>query len=1067
MVGERQSGPSPSSADGEAKGADADGDVIHGAPTGPQNISAAIRAYKQGKRAKAKKMVCSHGVADRTEANARAGADMLPRKSADLVLPEPVGDQLDVSVAHMVKLIRKKALMDAQSVDFYGFADDKLRGVCGVPELPGKPSYIWQEARMRRLVLLGVIPPQGMQIMNASNMNQLNKVSRLEQQARIARGEAEATRPVVAATTAPKTPYGYALRSAEGLKFVEGLQQIQKGIGVSSGCQRVAFTARANYEAGGASATEDCKNGFPATLRQKMADAWHRRFPAAGRMYNCGYGEDSIVLIIWYDEEGLMHILVRNVEEGSKQGCVLGNGVFCAAAQDVFEVIAPEFPDFEFLAIIDDLTINISAQPNDSAWHRVYRMYAKFHHRYKVEWAKWGITVAKSTLLIPPNAPWPKQGVMPSSVRVTNEGYTLLGADIGKPSFRKKQGEAQVDVSEWQLAQVSKLREGEENFISMGMAIKCINVRMHYYVRVNPPCGFPEAIRRHDEVMRKHNSLDLQLEGLSTPNCSAERFARADALLDQPSRASAASMGRTPLAIVAPAAFCAGVLDAAAFPEFCSNRRHLDKFCSPAYADVRRLLGEDDQQSWNKRLSERFPPSASDLTSGPFATNLLLKFKKTRVQGELVKVMMKRKLAELDASNSVATHKSCERADLTEDDAIAYHVQRRRSWASRALNGISPTPELVPNGKHFVPYMRFMLLLPQLTRGQGGGAVADDRVGASLDRCLRCRWEGSDDDKALLDIFGNHVCACKASHDDLTQMHDDAVDCIYSWFGRFLPGLRARHEPSAPFLMSQHYTEEECSLLFHGTSTVPTRRQAALLRCIIDDRNASTGRDRQRLERKACAAMAALRAVLVGRRTSMSQAYGKRNRNSKRGIRPDIALWPNGARPREFWADFTGSHDTSSAVPTTKTTLNLVAAAEVALSAPPAEVGAGPAADKVRPKPLPAISMKSTAKTTKFGPLVDAAVAQHEKGNRPASPTFLPFVLTSRGSIGAGGVKLIYLLKEEYIASLCRGGGSPRDGMSPERKAKEFDDWIMNSLMLTHLKGMGRLLARAGGLAWR
>ena len=932
------------------------------------------------------------------------------------------------------------------------------RGVCGIPDLPGKPSFIHQEARLRRFLLKGVLPPAAMHIMNAATMNMLNKVPHLEQAARVSKGEGAAIRPVVASTNAPKTPYAYALQSPEGEAFVEGIKKIQKGVGVPSGCQRTAFTARANYEAGGAVGKEDCKNGFPATSRQHMADAWHRRFPAAGKMYNSAYGEDSIVLVTWYDEDGEMHIQVRSCEDGSRQGCTLGTGVFCAKANDIYEDMDEEFPELEFLAIIDDLIVNIKPQTSKAGWHRAYTMYAQFHLRYKEEWAKSGITVAKAELLIPPHAPWPKPGVMPEDIKVTRAGMTVLGADIGTPAFREAQGEKQVDITEWQLEQISEFR-GEHNYISYAMSIQCINKRMHYYVRVNPPCGYWKAIQRHDALMRRHNALDIQLDGFETPDCSSERLDRAHALIEQPSRVSGASSGRTPLAVVAPAAFCAGVLDAAAFPEFYQRRKALAPFCEWAHAEVLRLMGDVAPSKWNKRLKERFPPSASDLVNGSFATNLLMKFKKTRVQGEVVKVVMKRRLGELDASNSIEACREG-KGDLTKDDAIAYHVQRHRSWASDALNGTIQNADLLPHSKRFVPYMRFFLLLPQLTRGQGGRATWVEEAGAALDRCLRCG--GKDGERAHLDIAANHICACKASKSAQRTMHDKAVSCIYDWIRRFLPELVSKLEPSCTYLMGRHYSEWECSLLFHGDSTAATRLQAKELRALIDDRNEAGGEDRKALESTTRKAMRDMQAVLQARRGTDG---GRDNRNNKRGVRPDIALWTSGPNGREIWVDFTGSHDTSASEQVTNSTLNVLAAAEDQMTLP--TPGSKPDAPGKRPvfKPTPAITTKAKAKATKYAPLVEAGVAQYERGNRETSPILLPFVLTSRGTIGEDGMQFINIIKEEYAASLG-AAGAPRDGMDPKRKMREFMAYVKNTLMLTHLNGLGELLSKGGEISW-
>jgi hypothetical protein len=112
-------------------------------------------------------------------------------------------------------------------------------------------------------------------------------------------------------------------------------------------------------------------------------------------------------------------------------------------------------------------------------------------------------------------------------------------------------------------------------------------------------------------------------------------------------------MGRIPLSVVAPAAFCAGVLDAAADPFFYNLLHHLASFAPlpmPMILSNFRL-----RTPLPKKLSDRFPSSAQRLTERSFAHNLLLTYKRTRVQGILTQHIMQRKLKLLDESNSVAT----------------------------------------------------------------------------------------------------------------------------------------------------------------------------------------------------------------------------------------------------------------------------------------------------------------------------------------------------------------------------------------------------------------------------
>ena len=125
------------------------------------------------------------------------------------------------------------------------------------------------------------------------------------------------------------------------------------------------------------------------------------------------------------------------------------------------------------------------------------------------------------------------------------------------------------------------------------------------------------------------------------------------------------------------------------------------------------------------------------------------------------------RLHSLDKTNSVASQrKDKTNVNLTEHDAVSWHVLRFRSWAARAINqpGKAATYFL---GRHFVPYMRFMLMIPQLVRGadyaEGG------RHNGDFQPCLMCR-KGE-----RLDPWATHAALCTGTSDANQALHDDMV----------------------------------------------------------------------------------------------------------------------------------------------------------------------------------------------------------------------------------------------------------------------------------------------------
>ncbi len=95
---------------------------------------------------------------------------------------------------------------------------------------------------------------------------------------------------------------------------------------------------------------------------------------------------------------------------------------------------------------------------------------------------------------------------------------------------------------------------------------------------------------------------------------------------------------------------------------------------------------------------------------------------------------MGKRLQALDDDHSVsrflAQQDSVPNPVYTIDDVVGlgFQVMRFRSWASKAINYQDrPTHDF--QGRHFVPYMRSVLLLPQLVRSGAhgpGGAKAEE-----------------------------------------------------------------------------------------------------------------------------------------------------------------------------------------------------------------------------------------------------------------------------------------------------------------------------------------------------
>ena len=112
---------------------------------------------------------------------------------------------------------------------------------------------------------------------------------------------------------------------------------------------------------------------------------------------------------------------------------------------------------------------------------------------------------------------------MPPNVNVTKDGHIILGAFIGTPGFIHEQARLAVDRSSVLLDKLKPLSSKGSAQVALTMSVKCINVRLHYMVRVNPCCFFGDQLVRHDTLIRDFVDSCLILPGYSTPLCCMDR----------------------------------------------------------------------------------------------------------------------------------------------------------------------------------------------------------------------------------------------------------------------------------------------------------------------------------------------------------------------------------------------------------------------------------------------------------------------------------------------------------------------------------------------------------------
>ena len=135
------------------------------------------------------------------------------------------------------------------------------------------------------------------------------------------------------------------------------LGPVQKGVGVSGGCERGVHVLQAALELGGDDVVlgkTDIANAFNTVPRGRMlADCYaHPALAPAFRQLDWSYNEPSRLLVV---ERGAVHVIWSR--QGTRQGDPLSQAAFAVSAARRYAVVVQRHPTVTAVAIHDDLTL--------------------------------------------------------------------------------------------------------------------------------------------------------------------------------------------------------------------------------------------------------------------------------------------------------------------------------------------------------------------------------------------------------------------------------------------------------------------------------------------------------------------------------------------------------------------------------------------------------------------------------------------------------------------------------------------------------------------------------------
>jgi hypothetical protein len=717
-----------------------------------------------------------------------------------------------------------------------------------------------------------------------------------------------------------------------------------------------------------------------------------------------------------------VHVILS--KEGTRMGCVLGGILFDLTAHHrVYQPLVEKYTDLSIRALTDDC-VPMAPRPADGDYERVYKRLASYSKDFALLGAPHGLVPNpdKSGLLIPIDAPEPHPSL---GFKHTSEGFTVGGGDVGTDEFVKRRASERVEAA---IAKIDKIMAIKEELpqMTMRMLTQCGNVLLDYLARVTPPEQLQQAAATFDGAITRSALSIVAPEGMAAAGLSTKRNWRAKMLLSLPTRSG--GVGLIPLRAKAPAAFLAGFLASMGDPLFASTRHHLEAEVLGAHSMILQALGIAAIPAGHE-LASIIPPIASDLLHGRHAHEFLSNHSNSRaVQSKIVQSISARRRMKLLAS--LTDHLDSRVANKS--DVVHIATILTKSQASRVFQSSLFYEANRLESPQFVMWTRWYLGLP-LAVNQNATLVQTD-CDVPAPRCGANHVAGA---PGLIDHRGNHAVACGQACSPRDSMHKTFINTVVK-FAKEAFAQIAEDEPKTAELLNNHYTDDQCRLMFPSTS-IPagTRLMASQMTDLIGFVKAATVQDRPHK-----------RALLNDFLTHLAA-----NPHGAKGLRLDVQIVTE--RNRELLIDVGTTHHTMTSK--IRTSFNwaksrigvAVAAHEAGLPVPP------------NTEPSPTVKQRVQDKGCKYEPLISRLEAQHICRKRSRNPTFMACIISNAGEYSADVFRLVETLAMEVKS---KHAACPRLGfLTPQKEAASFRMRFKDALSTLVAKGVANILIASGG----
>jgi hypothetical protein len=265
---------------------------------------------------------------------------------------------------------------------------------------------------------------------------------------------------------------------------------IQFGVGVPGGAETIIHTCQLFSQlALQPSATEDLaiqqidfRNAFNEISRRSILTQLETHSRSLLPFFRWAYG-DSTPLFLTSGE------LVGASERGVRQGDPLGPLFFSLALHPILVQVAAEFPAYQLVAYMDDVSILGPAEKMQDVFSRLSQL-ASVHCHLRVN-------KAKSILFAPHRSEPLEEEQHPDAPVLSTSGIVCLGTPVGTSDFEKLSNAEIVSKLTASLQLVQDL----ESPIALPLVRCCVNTRATYLTRTSPPLSTALCLETFDAAI--------------------------------------------------------------------------------------------------------------------------------------------------------------------------------------------------------------------------------------------------------------------------------------------------------------------------------------------------------------------------------------------------------------------------------------------------------------------------------------------------------------------------------------------------------------------------------------